>query len=56
MEQIKWPFLKQTWGIEFERSKGAYLYTKDGRKFRCNGDINNIDMEGKKSLRLFPER
>tara|TARA_B100001142_G_C14314805_1_gene648049 strand:- start:554 stop:1870 length:1317 start_codon:yes stop_codon:yes gene_type:complete len=32
MELIKWPFLKQTWGIEFERSKGAYLYTKDGRK------------------------
>ena len=32
MELIKWPFLKQTWGIEFERSEGAYLYTKDGRK------------------------
>ena len=32
MELIKWPFLKQTWGIEFERSEGTYLYTKDGRK------------------------
>ena len=32
MELVKWPFLKQTWGIEFERSEGAYLYTKDGRK------------------------
>ena len=32
MELVKWPFLKQTWGIEFERSAGAYLYTKDGRK------------------------
>ena len=32
MELIKWPFLKQTWGIEFERSEGAYLYTKGGRK------------------------
>jgi adenosylmethionine-8-amino-7-oxononanoate aminotransferase len=32
MELVKWPFLKQTWGIEFERSEGSYLYTKDGRK------------------------
>ena len=32
MEIVKWPFLKQDWGIEFESSKGAYLYTKDGRK------------------------
>ena len=32
MELVKWPFLKQSWGIEFERSEGAYLYTKDGRK------------------------
>ena len=32
MELVKWPFLKQTWGIEFERSEGAYLFTKDGRK------------------------
>ena len=32
MELVKWPFLKQTWGIEFESSSGAYLYTKDGRK------------------------
>ena len=32
MELVKWPFLKQDWGIEFESSKGAYLYTKDGRK------------------------
>ena len=32
MELVKWPFLKQTWGIEFERSEGAYLYTNDGRK------------------------
>jgi len=32
MELVKWPFLKQTWGIEFERSEGAYLYTKDGKK------------------------
>ena len=32
MEFVKWPFLKQTWGIEFERSEGAYLYTKDGKK------------------------
>ena len=45
MEQIKWPFLKQTWGIEFESSKGAYLYTKDGRKIldAAGGAIvNNI--------------
>ena len=33
MELVKWPFLKQTWGIEFERSEGAYLYTKDGKKY-----------------------
>ncbi len=32
MELVKWPFLKQSWGIEFERSEGAYLYTKDGKK------------------------
>ena len=32
MELVKWPFLKQTWGIGFERSEGSYLYTKDGRK------------------------
>tara|TARA_Y100000768_G_scaffold55991_1_gene37314 strand:+ start:26021 stop:27334 length:1314 start_codon:yes stop_codon:yes gene_type:complete len=32
MELVKWPFLKQTWDIEFERSEGAYLYTNDGRK------------------------
>ena len=32
MELVKWPFLKQSWGIEFERSEGAYLYTKDGEK------------------------
>ena len=32
MELVKWPFLKQDWGVEFESSKGAYLYTKDGRK------------------------
>ena len=32
MELVKWPFLKQSWGIEFERSEGAYLFTKDGRK------------------------
>ena len=32
MELVKWPFLKQTWGIEFERSEGPYLYTKDGKK------------------------
>ena len=32
MELVKWPFLKQTWGIEFESSRGAYLYTKSGEK------------------------
>ncbi len=32
MELVKWPFLKQDWGIEFASSKGAYLHTKDGRK------------------------
>ena len=32
MELVKWPFLKQSWGIEFQRSEGAYLYTKDGEK------------------------
>jgi len=31
-ELIKWPFLKQTWGIEFEKSDGMYLYTKEGQK------------------------
>ena len=31
-ELIKWPFLKQTWGIEFEKSEGMYLYTKEGQK------------------------
>ena len=32
MELVKWPFLKQTWGLEFVKSQGAYLYTRDGRK------------------------
>ena len=27
MEIVKWPFLKQDWGIEFESSKGA-SYTR----------------------------
>ena len=31
-ELVKWPFLKQTWGIEFEKSVGMYLYTKEGQK------------------------
>ena len=46
MEQIKWPFLKQTWGIEFESSKGAYLYTKDGRKIldAAGGAIVNLSL------------
>ena len=30
MELIKWPFLKQSWGMEVVRSEGPYLYTKEG--------------------------
>ena len=37
MELVKWPFLNQTWGIEFERSEGSYLYTKDGKKITYAG-------------------
>ena len=32
MDTIKWPFLKQSWGMQVVRSEGAYLYTSDGRK------------------------
>ena len=32
MDTIKWPFLKQNWGMQVVRSEGAYLYTSDGRK------------------------
>ena len=32
MDLIKWPFLKQSWGMEVVRSEGAYLYTKEGQK------------------------
>ncbi len=40
MELVKWPFLKQDWGIEFESSKGAYLYTKDGKKVLDDWSVN----------------
>ena len=32
MDLIKWPFLKQSWGMEVVRSEGPYLYTKEGQK------------------------
>ena len=32
MDFIKWPFLKQSWGMEVVRSEGPYLYTKEGQK------------------------
>ena len=32
MDTIKWPFLKQSWGMQVIRSEGAYLYTSDNRK------------------------
>ena len=32
MDLIKWPFLKQSWGMEFSKSSGSYLYTKEGEK------------------------
>ena len=32
MDTIKWPFLKQSWGMQVVRSEGAYLYTSDDRK------------------------
>ena len=32
MDLIKWPFLKQSWGMEVIRSEGPYLYTKEGQK------------------------
>ena len=43
-ELIKWPFLKQTWGIEFEKSDGMYLYTKEGQKILDAGGaiVSNI--------------
>ncbi len=32
MDLIKWPFLKQSWGIEFSKSSGPYLYSSKGKK------------------------
>ena len=42
---IKWPYLSQDLGIEIVKSKGAYLYTKEGFKIldAAGGAIvNNI--------------
>ena len=32
MDLVKWPFLKQSWGMEVVKSEGPYLYTNDGSK------------------------
>ena len=58
-ELIKWPFLKQTWGIEFEKSDGMYLYTKEGQKIldAAGGAIvSNIGYgreDGQKQLQML---
>ena len=42
MDTIKWPFLKQNWGMQVVRSEGTYLYTSDGRKILDYNELQSI--------------
>ena len=41
-ELIKWPFLKQTWGIEFEKSDGSRTSDAYSRTLMGAGPVVRI--------------